>query len=247
MKERLHKVMAQAGVASRRASEELIRQGRVTVNGAVATEMGVLVDPAHDRIAVDGRPLPSPATCSYILLHKPPGVLSTVRDTRGRPTVLDLIQPALSGAEGPPARLYPVGRLDLESEGLLLLTDDGALAYRLMHPRYQVEKEYHAFIQGRPAAATLQRWREGRVFVDERPAPARVEVLRHRGSDTWLQVILHEGRKRQVRRTAEALGHPVLRLVRVRLDGLTLGDLPAGRWRNLTAPEVTALQRAVGL
>ncbi len=237
--ERLHKVLARAGVASRRACEDLIRQGRVTVNGETVTVMGYRVDPEKERICVDGRPVRLKTAPTYLLLHKPAGVLSTAGDPHGRRTVLDLVRPA--------TRLYPVGRLDLESEGLLLLTDDGALAHRLTHPRYGVEKEYHVLVQGTPSPEVLRRWREGRVLADERPAPARVWVLRREGEDAWLRVVLHEGRKRQIRRTAEALGHPVNRLIRVRLDGLRLGRLPAGRWRALTPAEVQALRRVVGL
>lgn len=235
--ERLQKVMAHAGVASRRACEEIIRQGRVTVNGTVVTEMGVPVDAARDRICVDGEPLTFPSTFTYLLFHKPVGVLSTVDDPFGRPTVIDEVSSS--------ARLYPVGRLDMDSEGLLLLTDDGELTYRLTHPRYEVEKEYHVLITGRPDKATLWRWRRGRVLPEERPAPAWVEVMRTEDEGTWLRIVLHEGRKRQIRRTAEALGHAVIRLIRVRLDGLRLGDLPVGQWRELDEDEVAALWNAV--
>lgn len=227
--------MAHAGVASRRACEEMIRQGRVTVNGVTVTQMGLRVDPARDRICVDGELLSFPSTHTYILLHKPAGVVCTASDTHGRPTVLDMV----SSAE----RLYPVGRLDMDSEGLLLLTDDGELAYRLTHPRYEVEKEYHLLVRGVPDNRALWRWRKGRVLSGERPAPAWVEVL-HRGEQgTWLRVVLHEGRKRQVRRTAEALGYPVIRLIRMRQDGVHLGDLPVGHWRELTAQELASLRQ----
>jgi 23S rRNA pseudouridine2605 synthase len=236
--ERLQKILAHAGLGSRRACEELIRQGRVTVNGQVA-HLGLSANPERDQIALDGKPLPAQEQPTYVLLHKPAGVVSTARDPQGRPTVLDLVQS--------PARLYPVGRLDYDSEGLLLLTDDGELAYRLTHPRYQVEREYHVLVQGRPDHAAMRRWREGSVLLDERPAPARVELLRPEGDGTWLRVIIHEGRKRQVRLTAEALGHPVRRLVRVRLDGLKLGNLAAGEWRPLATEEVVRLRRAVNL
>ncbi len=236
--ERLQKLLARAGLGSRRACEELLRQGRVTVNGEVA-RLGQSADPATDLIAVDGRPLAARAQPRYVVLHKPAGVVCTVHDPQGRATVLDLVQA--------PGRLYPVGRLDYDSEGLLLLTDDGELAYRLTHPRYEVEKEYHVLVQGRPDAVALRRWRQGRVLAGERPAPARVEELRPEGDDTWLRVVIHEGRKRQVRLTAEALGHPVRRLVRVRLDGLRLGNLAAGQWRALSAAEVETLRHAVGL
>lgn len=237
-KERLQKVLARAGLGSRRACEEIIRQGRVTVDGKVA-HLGQSVAPDREQVQIDGRPLHFPDKPTYLLLHKPPAVVCTIRDTRGRPTVLDLVSTT--------ARLYPVGRLDLESEGLLLLTDDGELAYRLTHPRYGVEKEYHVLVEGRPSPETLARWRSGQVALEERPAPAQVEVLRTEGKDTWLRVVLHEGRKRQIRLVAEALGHPVQRLIRVRLDGLRLGKLPPGAWRALGPEEVARLKRAVGL
>ena len=237
-RERLQKVLARAGLGSRRACEEIIRQGRVTVDGRVAY-LGQSVDPSQEEVQVDGRPIHLPERPTYLLLHKPPGVVCTVRDTHGRPTVIDLVSV--------PARLYPVGRLDLESEGLLLLTDDGVLAYRLTHPRYEVEKEYHVLVKGRPSPQVLSRWQGGQVPLEERPAPARVEVLRTEGEETWLRIILREGRKRQIRRVAEALGHPVRRLIRVRLDGLHLGNLPPGKWRALRPEEVARLRRAVGL
>ncbi|MGB9724578.1 MAG: pseudouridine synthase [Chloroflexia bacterium] len=236
--ERLQKVLARAGLGSRRACEELIRQGRVTVDGRVA-HLGQSVDLRREEVRVDGRPLPLPEGLTYLLLHKPAGVLSTVRDPHGRPTVLDLVPAA--------TRLYPVGRLDLESEGLLLLTNDGELAYRLTHPRYEVEKEYRVLVEGRPSPEVLSRWRSGQVLLEEWPAPAQVEVLRTEGEATWLRVVLHEGRKRQIRLVAEALGHPVRRLVRVRLDGVRLGPLPPGAWRTLRSEEVARLRRAVGL
>ncbi len=237
-KERLQKVLARAGLGARRVCEEIIRQGRVTVDGQVA-RLGQSVDLQREEVRVDGRPLHFPEKPTHLLLHKPPGFLCTVRDTRGRPTVLDLV-PATT-------RLYPVGRLDLESEGLLLLTDDGELAYRLTHPRYGVEKEYHVLVAGRPSPETLSRWRSGQVMLEERPAPAQVEVLRTERENTWLRVVLHEGRKRQIRLVAEALGHSVQRLIRVRLDGLRLGSLPPGTWRALRPEEVIRLRRAAGL
>ncbi len=239
--ERLQKVLARAGVASRRKAEALIAAGRVRVNGEVVRQLGTKVDPHRDRIEVDGRPVRLPRRHTYLLLHKPMGVVTTLRDPQGRPTVADLIR-------GVEARVFPVGRLDQDTEGLLLLTDDGELAYRLTHPRYGVEKVYHALVRGRPSAATLERWRRGGIVVEGRPsAPAQVRVLRTVREGTWLEIVLHEGRKRQVRRVAAALGHPVLYLKRVRLGPLTLGRLPRGRWRPLSRREVRALRRAVGL
>ncbi|MCX8068087.1 MAG: rRNA pseudouridine synthase, partial [Anaerolineae bacterium] len=179
--ERLQKILARAGYGARRACEDLIRQGRVTVNGEVA-QLGQKADPDRDRIEVDGRPIRLPRAFTYIALHKPPGVLSDEGDGTGRrPTVLDLVQH--------PARLFPVGRLDLRSEGLVLLTDDGNLAFRLTHPRFGHEKEYHVLVEGRPSEETLQRWREGVELDGETTAPAQVEILRTEGERTWLRVV----------------------------------------------------------
>jgi len=234
MEERLQKILARAGFGSRRACEELIRQGRVAVNGQVA-QLGQRADPERDRITVDGEPIRLKRGYTYIALHKPRGVLSDEGDGTGQlPTVRDLVDL--------PGHLFPVGRLDLRSEGLILLTDDGELAFRLTHPRFGHEKEYHVLVEGQPTEGTLEKWRRG-VFLDgRRTAPARVEVMRAERDRTWLRVVLREGRKRQIRRVAAMLGHPVHRLVRVRIGPVRLGDLPPGRWRRLTASEVRALK-----
>jgi 23S rRNA pseudouridine2605 synthase len=238
--ERLQKVLAQAGVASRRACEELIRQGRVQVNGQVVTELGTKVDPNLDEISVDGTPIADPAEKVYLILNKPPGYISTVHDPWGRPTVLDLIPYE--------ERLYPVGRLDAESEGLLLLTNDGRLTHRLTHPRYEHEKEYLTLVRGRPRDAVLSRLRRGVDLEEGRTAPAEVNrVSRKEGLETppdttWLRIVIHEGRKRQIRRMCAAVGHPVQRLVRVRMGPIELGDLAVGEYRPLSAKEVRRLQ-----
>lgn len=239
-KERLQKILAHAGVASRRAGEALIRQGRVSVNGRVVTEPGLKVDPHRDHITVDGQALPRPAENPvYIMLNKPRGVLSAASDNRGRQTVTDLV-----GVSG---RVYPVGRLDLHSEGLILLTNDGDLTQKLTHPGYGVEKEYHVLVTGRPANHILARWRKGGFMIEGRPTGrAVVERLNPEGEDTWLKVILTEGRKREIREVAKTLGHPVKRLNRVRLGPLKLGRLKPGKWRHLTAREVQRLKQAVG-
>ncbi|MBE7552595.1 MAG: rRNA pseudouridine synthase [Anaerolineales bacterium] len=239
--ERLQKVLAHTGVASRRASEALIEQGRVTVNGQTVTVLGFKVDPRRDIIAVDGRQLPRPsAKPVYILLNKPRDVLTAASDDRGRRTVVDLVEVE--------ERVYPVGRLDLRSEGLVLLTNDGELAEKLTHPRSHVEKEYLVLVSGRPTTPTLARWRRGEIEVEGKPTGRNVvERLKIEGDNTWLKIILTEGRKRQIREVAKALGHPVLRLERVRLGPIKLGHLKPGKWRHLKPAEIEQLKRSVKL
>ncbi|MBI1880173.1 MAG: rRNA pseudouridine synthase [Chloroflexi bacterium] len=237
--ERLQKVLAHAGVASRRASEALIEQGRVTVNGQTVTVLGTKVDPQRDVIAVDGRQLPKSSTKPiYIILNKPRDVLTAASDDRGRQTVVDLVEVA--------ERVYPVGRLDLKSEGLVLLTNDGELAETLTHPRSHVEKEYLVLVSGRPSTPTLARWRRGEIEVEGKPVGrAMVERLKIEGDNTWLKIILTEGRKRQIREVARILGHPVIRLERIRIGPIKLGHLKPGRWRHLSSVEVEQLKRSV--
>jgi pseudouridine synthase len=234
-KERLQKLMAHAGIASRRACEDLIRQGRVEVDGEVAT-LGQKADPDCQHIVVDGVPLKKKSPPVYVAVHKPYGVLSTSQDDRGRRTVRDLVP--LAG------HLYPVGRLDRNSEGLVLLTNDGALTNRLTHPRYEHEKEYRVLVEGQPPDATLARWERGVRLEDGLTAPAQVSRLQTEQGSTWVQVIMHEGRKRQIRRVAQLLGHPVQRLIRERIGSLQLGDLGPGQWRHLSEQEVKDLRRA---
>jgi 23S rRNA pseudouridine2605 synthase len=218
-------------VASRRACEELIEAGRVRVNGAAA-HIGQRVDPEADRIEVDGSPVGTASGRVYYLLNKPRGVVTTAADPQGRPTAVDLVP-------GQP-RVFPVGRLDADTEGLLLLTNDGELAHRLTHPSYGVEKEYLAEVEDTPSPLTLRRLRQGVELEDGRTAPARVGRVGARG----LRITIHEGRNRQVRRMCEAVGHPVLRLVRTRIGPLADRDLAPGRWRALGTGEVRALERA---
>jgi len=232
--ERLQKYLARCGVASRRASEQIITSGRVRVNGQKAVELGTSVDPARDRVDVDGRPVRPPATLSYVALNKPIGVVSTASDPKGRRTVLDLVPGD--------ARLFPVGRLDYDSEGLILLTDDGDLAMRLTHPRHSVEKEYRALLRGEVTDAVLQHLSAGIVLDGTRTAPATFERLETHPDGDWVRVVLHEGRNRQVRRMVEALDLDVVRLVRVRVGSLQLGSLVPGGWRRLSAAEVAALR-----
>lgn len=232
---RLAKALARAGVASRRRAEELVRAGRVRVNGEVVTDPAFRVREGTDVLEVDGRAVEAPRERVTILLYKPAGYVSTVRDPWGRPTVLDLLGHT-------PWRLYPVGRLDLDTEGLLLLTNDGELAQLLTHPRYEVEKTYEALVRGQPAAKALARLRQGVRLEDGWTVPARVRVLARKGSNTVLEITVHEGRKRQIKRMCLAVGHPVLKLKRTRLSFLTLAGLAPGKYRFLTREEVERLK-----
>jgi 23S rRNA pseudouridine2605 synthase len=236
---RLQKFLSRAGVASRREAESLMAQGRVQVNGRAAMTPGIRVDPDRDRVEVDGRPVRLRAP-RWILLNKPRGVLTTRRDVRGRPTVYGLLPP---GARG----LRYVGRLDRDTEGLLLFTNEGDVAHRLLHPSSEVDREYRARVRGVPGPETLARLRKG-VDLEDGPARARVaEVLRAVGKgDAVVTLVLREGRKREVRRLLDAVGHPVRRLRRVRFGSLPLGSLGAGQWRELTKEEVQALRKEAG-
>ncbi len=241
--ERLQKVLAASGIASRRASEVLIASGRVTVDGVVAT-IGAKVDPERSIIAVDGRVIGGAAPAAYLLLNKPPGVTSTVRDRHASRTVLDMLPTALV-PEG--ARLYPVGRLDQDSEGLILLTNDGDLAHRLQHPAYGVLKTYLADISG-PLSRDLGRRLMTGIELDDGPAIAdRFHVVERAGSRALVEITLHEGRKHIVRRMLAAVGHPVSRLVRTHVGPVNLGSLRPGTTRRLTTREIGELYASVGL
>ena len=218
----------------------LIRQGRVTLNGAVVRELGVQADAARDVILIDGARLPPPGPRRTIVLHKPRGIVSTQDDPEGRPTVRTL----LGGSE---RRLYPVGRLDVNTTGLLLMTNDGNLAAALLHPRAGVPRVYRAKVRGAPDDQALVRVRRGVRLEDGKTLPAEVRVLEKRPTKTWLEITVREGRSRLVRRLFDAVGHPVEKLVRVRLGPLLLGTLPPGGWRDLTPGELQALRRAAGL
>ena len=234
---RVHRALALGGVASRRAAERLVVEGRVAINGETAT-VGQLVGPG-DRLTVDGRPVRAESMRAY-LLHKRHGTVSTASDPEGRPTVLDGLPDEV--------RLYPVGRLDYDTTGALVITNDGELANRLMHPSSGVPKTYDALLEGRVSADTIRVLRRGVTLEDGRTAPARVEALpRPAAGGTWLRIEIHEGRNRQVRRMGEAVGHRVLRLHRPRYAGITLGRLKPGDWRPLTREEWTRLATAVGL
>jgi len=232
--QRLQKVMAHAGVASRRKSEELIQLGRVTVNGKTVTQLGTKVDPDRDEIRVDGQRIELPSRRVYVMLNKPRSVLSTMEDDRGRKALGDLV--------ASPARLYPVGRLDASSEGLILLTDDGELANLLTHPRYKHDKEYRVLVNGHPSQKTLEAWQRGVMLDDKLTAPARVDVIQRQKDSTLLRVVMHEGRKRQIREVAALLGHPARELRRVKLGPLQLGKLETGQWRYLTEQEIRSLE-----
>jgi 23S rRNA pseudouridine2605 synthase len=227
--ERLQKVLAAAGLGSRRACEALIEEERVTVNGELAV-LGRRVDPENDRIEVDGLRVPTrPGLVTY-LLNKPKGVVTTAADPQGRPTVVQLVP-----AE---PRVFPVGRLDADTEGLLLLTNDGDLAHRLTHPSFGVEKEYLAQVEGDPSPAALRMLRQGVELDDGRTAPAKASLV----APGVIGLVIHEGRNRQVRRMCEAIGHPVLRLVRTRIGPLAERRLKPGAWRTLDIDEVRALE-----
>lgn len=233
--DRLQKVMAHAGIASRRASEGLIEAGRVTVNGEVA-RIGRKVDPRRDDIRVDGERLNVDTDLVHVMLNKPQGVITTADDPKGRPTVVDLV--------AVPQRLHPVGRLDADSEGLLLLTNDGELTHRLLHPSRQVEKVYVALVRGIVRDRTVAELLAG-VELDDGPArPGAVDVLESRHDQSLVQLSLTEGRKREVRRLMDAVGHPVRRLARVSFGGVELGDLRQGNWRFLTHQEIARLHAA---
>ena len=234
MRERLQKLLSQAGIASRRQAESMITAGRVTVNGAVVTELGTKADPDHDMIVVDGKPLTVTAAKRYILLYKPSGYMTTLNDPQGRPLVIDLLK---SVGE----RVYPVGRLDYNSEGLLLLTNDGDWANRLAHPRYEIDKEYHVRVQGSVTPEQVARLSAGVTLEDGRTAPATVTVLKESEQNTWISVTIHEGRYRQVRRMCEAVGLSVVRLRRNRYGFLNLAGLNPGEFRELTAEEAKRL------
>ena len=232
---RLQKYLAMSGVASRRSSEKLIAEGHVVVNGKTVTEMGVQVDEDHDRISVDGKPVFIEKEMHYLAYHKPLGEVTTVSDPEGRATVMDKFRDY-------PVRLFPVGRLDYDSEGLLLLTNDGELMQHLLHPSHEVPKQYLARVSGRVTEGELARLRAG-VDLDGRlTSPANVRLVRYDGGDSVVMVSIHEGRNRQVRRMFEVLDHVVLALRRVGFGPIALNDLPRGQWRRLTPAEVTRLK-----
>jgi 23S rRNA pseudouridine2605 synthase len=237
---RLNRFLARAGVASRRAADGLIASGRVAVNGRIVTELATAVDPESDAIELDGKRVVLPKTLTYIILNKPAGYVVTLSDPQGRPTVADLTREV-------GARLVPVGRLDARTEGLLLLTDDGDLAYRVTHPSYELDKVYEVVARGVLSEESRRRLEEGVDLDGRRTAPASVCVRSTRRHTTVADITIHEGRKRQVRRMFEAVGHPVRKLRRIRVGPIELGDLRPGTWRHLDERELSALRDALGL
>jgi len=237
---RLNRYLAASGVASRRAAEALITEGRVRVNGSVVRELATFVEEGRDRVEVDGQAVRPPRTPTYLVLHKPLGFVTTAKDPEGRPTVLTLV-PAVP-------RVFPVGRLDMDTSGTLLLTDDGDLSHRIQHPRYRIDKEYETTVEGVMTEEEVQVLRDGVMIEGERRPTGRaaVEVLERRPNRTRLRLVIHEGRNRQVRRMMEAVRHPVVRLHRVRVGPVGVEGIDAGGFRALTPAELTALRRAVG-
>lgn len=236
--ERVQKIIAATGVASRRGAEQLILAGRVAVNGQVITLLGTQVNPERDDVAVDGMSISRPAKRT-IMLNKPMGYITTCRDPHARDTVMALVPP-IPG-------LHPIGRLDKDTTGLLLFTNDGDLTFALAHPRHHVEKTYLATVQGHPKAPALERLRQGVLLDDGPTAPAQVRLVRPQGGASLLEITIHEGRKRQVRRMCQAINHPAMALARLALGPLALGNLPVGRWRDLTPAELDALYDATGI
>lgn len=236
---RLQKYLAECGVASRRASEGLILAGRVRVNGEVA-EIGRTVNPESDTIEVDGRPLVTKSDKVYIVLNKPTGTVTTASDTHGRKTVLDCVR-------GASARVFPVGRLDMDVEGVLFLTNDGELAHRLIHPSFEVKKIYHAWVRGNFGAEAQRRLENGVLLEDGMTSPAGVEVLRKGNNSTLIQLTIHEGRKREVKRMCAEVGHPVRSLQRVAFGELRATGLRPGEWRYLHENEIESLRTRAGL
>ncbi len=235
----LNKYLAQCGVASRRKSNEPIVHGRVRVNGELIQELGVVVQPGKDEVTLDGKKLKLPSQYFYVLLNKPKGVVTTAKDDRGRQTVLDLLPKK--------ERLFSVGRLDYDTEGVLLLTNDGDLAYRLAHPRFEIDKIYEAWVKGDVQPETLQKIAKGIYVFELGKLKAEAEVLQKRQGKSLLQIRIHEGKKRQVKRMLKTVGHPVTALKRTCFAGLTVHGMQSGEWRLLNKKEVMLLYKNTGL
>jgi 23S rRNA pseudouridine2605 synthase len=230
---RLQKFLAHAGVASRRMAENYIKQGRVAVNNKIITDMGVVVTNA-DKVTVDGNLVECKEEKIYIMLHKPTGYVSSAKDQFGRQTVLDLVSDISS-------RLYPVGRLDYDTSGLILLTNDGDFTYRLTHPKHEIQKVYEALISGVPQDIEMKMFENGLKIEDYTTSPAKIHIKKIIGNKALVHITIHEGKNRQVRKMCEAIGHNVLTLKRISIGPIALGDLPEGKWRKLTASELKSL------
>ncbi|MCK5307750.1 MAG: rRNA pseudouridine synthase, partial [Zetaproteobacteria bacterium] len=233
--ERLQKVIARAGIASRRGAEELIQQGRVTVNGETVTRLGVTIEPDSDRVTVDGVPLPRNVSKVYLLLNKPVGFITALSDPAGRPVVTDLVK-----RHG--KRVFPVGRLDFDAEGALILTNDGDLAERLIHPKYKVPKRYHAKVKGAPDTKDIKRLEKGVYLEDGKTLPATVRFIKGLKENSWIELTVFEGRNRLVKRMCLAVGHAVLKLKRVEFAGIGTGSMKPGEHRFLTKSEIALLK-----
>jgi 23S rRNA pseudouridine2605 synthase len=240
--ERLQKILSRAGLASRREAERWILEGRVSVNGQVIRKLGSQADPAKDSIKLDGKRVKPAASALYFAFHKPPGIITTVKDSRGRPDLSQFLEQL-----GARQRVFPVGRLDYNSSGLLLLTNDGALAQRLTHPRYGVKKRYRVKLSACPSEQDLASLRKGIRLEDGITAPARVRVLEKLKKNAWVEIEIHEGRNREVRRMFAALGYFVEKLIRDRVGPVSLGSLPPGAIRSLSQMEIAAIREDVGL
>jgi len=235
MLERIQKIISAAGVTSRRAAEQLILEGRVRVNGQVVTELGSKADAAKDHIKVDGKLINPRQPLTYVMLNKPAGYVTTMADPEGRPTVLSLLK-------GLKTRVYPVGRLDFNTEGLLLLTNDGEFAHLITHPKHELPKTYRAKVKGVVEDRQMAELENGIYLDDGKTAPAKLKKVSKEEANSWLEITIYEGRKRQVRRMFDRIGHSVIRLKRIKTGSLTLGDLPEGSFRYLTPAEVNALK-----
>jgi 23S rRNA pseudouridine2605 synthase len=234
---RLQKFFSQAGIMSRRAAEDAILQGRVVLNGRVVTTMGVQIDPTRDEVRLDGNLVTAAQTLHYLLFYKPKHCVTTLNDPQGRKTIMDCLPPL-------EVRVFPVGRLDYDAEGALILTNDGRLAHRLQHPRFGVPKVYEVKVKGHPTGETLQQLASGVRLAEGLTAPAEVTKLRWLPGAVWLKIVLHQGWYRQLKRMGEAVGHPVLKIKRIAYGPLTLGRMKPGDWRPLTASERRALEQS---
>ena len=235
---RLEKFLSESGIASRRDAKKYISEGRVAVNGKGVLIPGTHIAPARDEVTLDGEPVCGQPRRIYLMLNKPAGYVTTVRDERGRPTVMALVDDISE-------RIYPVGRLDLDTEGLLLMTNDGDFAHKILHPSHEIQKTYNAWVEGHPDRGTIQRLRDGIEIEDGITAAAQVNQIERTESESQFRVVIHEGRKRQIRRMFHAVGHDVLHLERIRIGSLTLGRLPIGKYRPLTPSEIESLGRGV--